>query len=148
MSNPLKKLMPAIYKHQGIWHGEYQTVDQNGTLIDQHQSRVECIFPESGKNVYIQRNRFTWPDKREIEMSFSGELQGNRLYWNTDAFHGYGWQASDHIFLLELQRKDVPGASFTEVIVLDQMEKTRARTWHWFKDGKCYQRTLCNEFLV
>ena len=48
--------------------------------------------------------------------------------------------------MLRLERKDVPGASFTEVIVLGGDGKSRARTWHWFIDGELYQRTLCDEW--
>ena len=148
MPNPLKQIMPAIYHHQGVWEGVYQVVDMDGRLIDQHDSRVECIFPEQGEVVYIQKNRFEWEDGRIYEAEFGGVLSGQRIYWDTPTFSGYGWQASPGIFLLELDRKDIPGASFSEAIVMGDSLKHRARTWHWFKDGMCYQRTLCNERLV
>lgn len=148
MSNPLKELMPAIFDHEGVWDGVYQYIDLEGQLLDQHLSRVECVFPDEGDVVYIQKNQFTWEDGRTHQVEFGGVLIENRIYWDTETFSGFGWQASPGIFLLELDRKDVQGASFSEAIVMGNTRKDRARTWHWFKDGKCYQRTLCNERLV
>lgn len=148
MNNPLKSLMPEILEHEGVWEGQYQVIDRGGKLLDQHASRVECIFPDHGDVVYIQKNRFTWDDGRCHEVEFGGILVDERIYWDTPTFRGFGWQASPDIFLLELQRKDVPGASFTETIVMGATKMNRARTWHWFKDGECYQRTLCNERRV
>lgn len=148
MANPLIKLMPTIHEHAGLWEGEYQVVDLQGKVIDQHKSRVECVFPEQGEVVYIQRNHFIWDDGREYKVEFGGVLIEDRIFWDTDTFTGFGWQAAPNIFLLELDRKDVEGASFSEAIVMGKSKRDRARTWHWFQQGKCYQRTLCNEWLV
>ena len=74
-------------------------------------------------------------------------LEGDRLFWDTPAFRGYGWTTLDDVRLLTLDRKDVPDASFTEIIVLGDANN-RARTWHWFRDGRLYQRTLCDEWRV
>lgn len=150
--NPLKKLMPPILHHSGVWQGEYQHLDIQGNIIDQHASQVECVFPDTVSDpndpVYIQRNEFTWEDGRKHKIEFSGVMKGDRIWWDTETFSGYGWQASPAIFLLELERKDVVGASFLEAIVMGSSLTNRARTWHWFKGGTCYQRTLCNENLV
>ena len=140
--------MPSILQHEGIWQGEYQHIDRDGKIIDRHASRVECVFPAMGDEVYIQKNHFSWDDGREQKVEFGGVLRDDRIFWDTPTFSGYGWEAGPAIFLLELDRKDVAGASFTEIIVLGASGKHRARTWHWFKDGRCYQRTLCNEWLV
>lgn len=148
MANPLKKIMPSVLRHEGVWLGQYQHIDAHGAIIDQHQSRVECVFPDSGAQVYIQKNQFTWGDGRQQSVSFGGVMDGERIFWDTPTFRGYGWAASASVFLLELERKDVIGASFSEAIVLGEGGRHRARTWHWFKDGQCYQRTLCNESLV
>jgi len=148
MSYSLKKWMPEVLEHEGIWEGEYQHVDMLGNVIDRHASRIECIFPTQGDVVYIQRNSFKWPDGREFKTEFSGTLDDGRIWWDTDTFSGYGWQASPNTFLLQLDRKDIVGASFTEVIVMGESKRDRARTWHWFQDGACFKRTLCNERLI
>jgi len=147
-NNPLNDVMPSILRHEGVWVGEYQHINIVGEIIDQHRSRVECVFPDTGDEVYIQKNSFTWEDGREQTSEFAGVLEGERIFWDTLNFRGYGWVASPTIFLLELDRKDQPGASFSETIVLGSSGRDRARTWHWFKDGKCFQRTLCNERLI
>ena len=137
-----------MFLHEGIWEGEYQTIDLAGALVDRHASRVECLFPDDGEYVYVQNNRFTWDDGRSHELEFGGVLHGERLHWDTDRFHGFGWVTHDNVVMLSLDRKDEPGASFIEVIVLGSDGKHRMRTWHWLKDGKPYQRTLCNEALI
>jgi hypothetical protein len=34
------------------------------------------------------------------------------------------------------------------MIQLSDDGKNRARTWQWFKDGKCFQRTLIDEVFI
>jgi len=152
MTNPLEILMPAIFEHAGIWQGQYQHLDIDGNIIDQHASQVECVFPEQVTKpdapIYIQRNQFTWEDGREQQTEFSGIVKDDRIWWDTETFFGYGWQASPNIFLLELSRKDLVDVSFYEAIVMGETKQSRVRTWHWFKDGVCYQRTLCNEHRI
>lgn len=148
MTNPLRTLMPSIFQHQGVWEGEYQHIDMAGNILDRHASRVECVFPETGDEVYIQRNHFTWPDGRDYKVEFAGILVDDRIWWDTPTFSGFGWEAAPNIFLLELDRKDFPGATFSEAIVMGQSKRDRARTWHWFENGKCFKRTLCNESLA
>jgi hypothetical protein len=140
--------MPAMLLHEGNWEGAYRVVDLDGNVIDQHESRVECRFPENGPYAYVQKNHFSWPDGREFHAEFGGELRGDRLYWDTDRFSGYGWATLDDVVMLTLDRKDRPGEKFTEVIVLAPDGSHRARTWHWFRDGILYQRTLCDEQRV
>lgn len=148
MTSPLHKLMPAVLEHEGIWEGTYRHIDIEGNTIDLHKSRVECIFPEEGEVVYIQKNQFEWDDGKLFNIAFDGIIKDNRIYWDTETFKGYGWVASPNIFLLELERKDEPGAWFYESIVMGADKKHRARTWHWFKNGQCFKRTLCDEHLV
>lgn len=148
MTNPLVALMPEMLEHKGIWEGTYRVIDRLGDTLDVFNSRVACIFPDQGSAVYIQRNEFTWHDGRSRSTEFHAVLDGSRLYWDTETFRGYGWVGSPNIILLELDRKDIPGASFYESIVMSPNKRQRARTWHWFdKSGACYQRTLCDEHL-
>lgn len=148
MNNSLKQLMPAVLEHAGLWVGTYRHIDQQGNTLDFHHSKVECFFPQNGPVVYVQRNHFNWEDGRNLKVEFEGIIKHERIYWDTDTFKGYGWVASPNIFLLELERKDEPGAWFYESIVMGSDKKNRVRTWHWFKDGKCYKRTLCDEQKV
>ena len=144
----MQNTLPAMLLHEGVWEGTYRVVDLDGRVIDEHRSRVQCVFPDDGPYAYVQRNLFTWPDGRVFEAKFGGELRGDRLYWDTDRFKGYGWSTLDDVIMLTLDRKDRPGESFTEIIVLAPNGNERARTWHWFKNGALYQRTLCDERRV
>lgn len=141
----LKKRMPALLLHEGVWVGTYRFVNQDGKLIDEYQSRIECVFPDDGPFVYVQKNYYEWSDGRVFETEFGGELHGDRIWWDTDRFSGYGWTTYDNIVMLTLDRKDDPGVSFSEMIVLAPNQDYRARTWQWFRDGKPFQRTLCDE---
>lgn len=137
--------LPALLLHEGLWRGRYRTVDLDGKVVDEHASEVECVFPQGGAYHYVQRNAFRWDDGRTKEVEFGGVLEGDRIYWDTDTFRGYGWTTTDDVVLLTLERKDVPDTTFTEIIVLGANHRNRARTWHWFKNGELYQRTLCDE---
>ena len=141
----LQRLMPAMLLHEGTWVGTYRFVDLDGNTVDEYQSRIECVFPDDGPWVYVQKNHYAWADGRVFENEFGGELKGDRIWWDTDRFSGFGWTTRDDIVLLTLERKDNPGESFSEVIQIAPDGIHRARTWLWFRDGKPFQRTLCDE---
>ena len=144
----IEERMPAMLRHEGTWEGIYKTVDLDGNVTDRHHSRVVCEFPDAGDYVYVQRNRFTWDNGDSFETEFGGTLDGDRILWDNDRFTGYGWTTRDDVVLLTLNRNDRPGETFTEVIVLAPDGESRGRTWHWFRDGALYQRTLCDERKV
>lgn len=148
MRDLLAREMPALFAHEGIWDGTYRHVDADGTLIDQHRMRTRCEFPASGEYAYIQHNHLIWPDGREQRLSFGGVFRDGRLYWDTDRFHGHGWETLDSVLMLTLHRKDEPGVRFTEMIQISDDGESRARTWQWFRDGTPFKRTLCDERRV
>ena len=144
----LAAVMPAMLRHEGTWNGVYTTVDIEGNVTDRHQSRVTCEFPDAGPYVYVQKNRFDWDNGDKFETEFGGVLDGDRIRWDNERFTGYGWVTQDDIVLLTLDRNDRPGEQFTEIIVLAPDGRSRGRTWHWFREGVLYQRTLCDEHRV
>ena len=148
LRDDVKARLPALLLHEGVWEGTYQTVDLKGDVVDRHRSRVECLFPDDGPYAYFQKNVFTWKDGKETVVEFGGELREDKIYWDTERFSGYGWTTFGDVVMLQLERKDEPGSSFIEVIALGASGTDRLRTWHWFRDGIPYQRTLCNERLI
>jgi len=144
----LDELMPAMVRHEGIWEGVYRHVDAEGVLLDCHETRIACEFPGSGDAAYIQHNLFTWDDGREYRARLPGVYRNGKLWWDTPAFHGYAWETEDDVLMLNLTRRDEPGANFIEIIVMGDGGQRRSRTWHWFKDGALYKRTLCEERRV
>ena len=141
----LQERMPALLAHEGTWEGTYRFVDTKGEVIDQYRSRIHCEFPDTGPWAYVQKNHYSWPDGRVFETQFGGELQGERIWWDTDRFSGFGWVTHGDIVMLTLERKDTPGESFSEMIQIGADGIHRARTWQWFRDGRPFQRTLCDE---
>jgi hypothetical protein len=116
-------------------------------MIDQHNARVACVFPDAGPFAYVQKN-FTWADVRELRAELPGILRDSRLWWDVATFHGYSWKAGDGIMLLNLQRKDEPGTNFFEMITMGSTGTYRARTSRWFRDRRLYKRTLYDEQRV
>jgi hypothetical protein len=147
MSNraALAAAMPAMLLHEGWWDGWYRHVDSDGALIDAHQVKTHCEFPDSGPWHYVQHNWLSWEDGRSAVYEFGGRLDGDRLVWATDRFSGYGWQTHEDTLMLRLDRRDVPGACYIEMISIAPDGQSRARTWQWFRDGAPWKRTLCDE---
>lgn len=141
----IEKVMPAMVAHEGVWEGRYRHTDLDGTVEDEYASRIECVFPASGPYDYVQRNRYAWADGRVREYEFGGVLRGERLYWDTETFAGHAWTTGEGMILLTLERKDDPGAMFHEIILLGDDGRHRVRTWHWFREGRPFRLTLCNE---
>ena len=139
---------PATRAHEGVWEGVYTHINAAAAIEDRHAARVICEFPEHGDVVYRQHIRFTWDDARVRSDVFEGIEQNGALWYDTPTFSGRSWEAEDGLVLLNLQRKDDPGAYFFEIIAMGATGKHRARTWHWFKDGKLFRRTLCDEVRI
>jgi len=141
----LEAVMPAMLFHEGWWDGWYRDFDLDGQLLDERQVKTHCEFPDTGEWSYVQHNWISWPDGREAQMEFGGRLEGDRIIWKTDRFSGYGWQTYEHTIMLRLDRLDVQGACYVEMIGLFPGAENRARTWQWFKGDKPWKRTLCDE---
>jgi hypothetical protein len=144
----LAAVMPNILRHEGLWQGTYRHVDASAALLDQHKVSVRCDFPDDGPYAYIQYNHFIWADGREVRAELPGVLRDGKLWWDVPTFHGCCWETDNGILMLTLDRKDDPGARFYEMIVLGEGGTHRARTWHWFKDGQLFKRTLCDEMRM
>ena len=141
----LATVMPAMILHEGWWNGWYRHFDNDGALLDAHRVRTHCELPDAGEWHYVQHSWLTWDDGRTAHHEFGGRLAGERLLWDTDRFSGYGWQTHEDTLMLRLDRLDVPGAYYIEMISIAPDQQSRARTWQWFHDGRPWKRTLCDE---
>jgi hypothetical protein len=141
--------MPNMVAHEGEWEGVYRHIDcATGEVLDQHRMWTWCEFPDDGPFAYVQHNRLSWDDGRTATYEFGGVFDGEKLVWETDRFSGYGWETHEGTLMLRLDRLDVPGAYYIEMINIAPDGESRARTWQWFKDGKPWKRTLCDEWRV
>ena len=145
----LAAAMPAMLRHEGWWRGTYRDVDcATGALLDEREVTTRCAFPDAGPWHYVQHNRLRWADGREATYEFGGRLDAERIVWETDRFAGYGWQTAEDTLMLRLERRDVADAFYIEAIHIAPDDASRARTWHWFRDGRPWKRTLCDEVRV
>lgn len=140
--------MPAMLAHAGTWAGRYTHLGADASVVDEHHSRVVCDFPDGGPYPYIQHNTFTWPDGQEQRATLRGTFRDGRLWWDEPTFHGSAWQTLDGLVMLHLDRRDMPGVTFWEVI-LPPVNGLRSRTWHYVNaQGALIRRTLCEERRV
>ncbi|MGK7908975.1 MAG: DUF3598 family protein [Synechococcus sp.] len=137
--------MPVLVRHEGTWEGSYTVIDNDCKIIDQHKSRVTCEFPKDAASPYFQTNRYEWPDGQVQEYQFPGDYCDKKLWFDTERIEGKAWEADDSIIILWFSYKDIPDAYVYEMIHISPCNNHRARTWHWFKNGEIYQRTLIKE---
>lgn len=142
----IREAMPALFAHEGEWEGVYTHLARDGTILDRHRAWTRCAFPADGPHAYVQYNRLTWDDGRVVERSFGGVYRDGLIHWDTDRFHGHGWETREGVLMLRLDRKDEPGVHFVESIQIAADGRTRARTWQWFDQGSPTRRTLCDEW--
>ncbi|MFB9375143.1 hypothetical protein ACFFUB_14360 [Algimonas porphyrae] len=136
--------MPAMRAHEGCWTGQYIHLDTNAVELERHDSHVTCEFPDDGPFAYIQHNIFTHADGRIDKARLDGTFRDGRLWWDTPTFSGSAWETKDGVILLHLDRKDLVGVKFWEII-LPPVNNIRSRTWHFVKEGALIRRTLCEE---
>ncbi len=147
----ISETMPLVADHAGVWDGEYVHLNANHEIIDRHQSRLVCRLQEddSATAKMAQTNIYTWADGSQEIRYFEALFQGDRLWVDNELIKG--WIGAD---ALDLTKRTVmvgwvskldAGLSFYEFITMAQDGMAKNRAWHWYRDGKLYQRTLINE---
>lgn len=150
-ANELKKIMPLLARHEGVWEGHYRYYDVQGNKIDEHRSRLLCRFPESG-HPYHQTNYYAWADGKTDTRDFPAEIRDGRLWWDNDFINGWAADVSLDAFsrttMLNWVRTGEPDLYLYEMIQLSDDGQSRARVWQWFKADRLFQRTLVDEKRV
>lgn len=151
----IRKAMPILASNEGVWEGWYRYYDaQTGALTDQHRSRLFCRLAEEGPHAgtYHQTNHYFWEDGRTEVRDFPARYENGRVWWDNDLITGWAaeMQPDDRGLstCLNWIRKGEPGLYLYEMIQNAPDRTQRARTWQWFRDDVCFQRTLINERLV
>jgi hypothetical protein len=149
----LREAMPLLASNEGVWEGWYRYYDAaTGQLTDQHKSRLFCRMVDDGRNGYHQTNYYFWDDGRTEVRDFPAWYENGRIWWDNDLITG--WAAAmkpddyDRSTCLNWTRRGEPGLYLYEMIQVSADRKHRARTWQWFRDDKCFQRTLIDEVFV
>ena len=150
----IAKNMPLLAEAEGVWEGWYRYYDAaTGELTDQHRSRLICRLPEDGKpSDYHQTNYYFWEDGSTEIRDFPANYADGRIWWDNDLIKGWAaaMEPDDNNLstCLNWVRKNEPGIYLYEMIQVDKSHNFRSRTWQWFRDGKCFQRTLIDEHRV
>jgi hypothetical protein len=144
----IREDMPLLARHEGEWRGTYTFVDADANVIDKHESVVTCSFPADDQFPYSQTNRYKWADGKEQLIEFPASYKDRKIYFDTERINGYAWEVDENTIVLTWRYVANPNEYLYEMIQLDDSGTNRTRTWHWFRDGVCYQRTLINEQKV
>ncbi|MEM1380667.1 MAG: DUF3598 domain-containing protein [Pseudomonadota bacterium] len=150
-SNELKKILPLLARHEGVWEGTYRHYNLDGVLTDAHASRLICRFPEDG-HPYHQTNHYRWDDgKREVR-DFPATVKDGRLFWDNEFINGWACDVALDDFnrttMLNWTRTGEPDLYLYEMIQLSDDGQARARVWQWYKADRLFQRTLVDEHFV
>ena len=125
-SNELKKILPLLARHEGVWEGTYRFYNVQGDQIDEHASRLICRFPAM--------------------------VEDGRLKWDNEFINGWACDVALDDFnrttMLNWTRTGEPDLYLYEMIQLSDDSLSRARVWQWFKADRLFQRTLVDETFV
>jgi hypothetical protein len=148
----LKDEMPQFARHEGVWEGTYRHYDAAGKLVDEHQSRLICRFPEDGPFDYVQTNQFTWADGRTDSKDFPATYRDGRIWWDNPLIKGWAAELpmddKGRSIVLYWQFEQDPDLYLYEMIQLSDCGKKRVRTWHWIRNGELETRTAIEERLA
>ena len=143
----IKEKMPVLARHEGTWAGTYRFITPQLELLDQYDFRINVLFPDDGNGgiTYRQESFYTWPDGRSNELTFEAQYNGDGQVTFDGQISGRMWELDARTIYLTFWFADQPGVDVCEMIQLADNNEDRARTWHWFKDGKLFQLTLVDE---
>ncbi len=150
----VREAMPILASNEGVWEGTYRYYDaETGKLTDEHTSRLVCrLFTKDGVDHYHQTNYYYWADGRSEVRDFPAWYENGRVWWDNDLIKGWAAHMQPDDFhrstCLNWTRKNEPGIYLYEMIQNNDERTRRARTWQWFRDGICYQRTLIDEKFI
>jgi len=149
---PIRKAMPLLARNEGVWEGWYRYYDAaTGKLTDQHRSRLICRL-DSDVSDYYQTNYYYWEDGRSEIREFPAWYEDGRIRWDNELIKGWAaaMQPDDYnrSTCLNWTRTGEEDLYLYEMIQLSDDGVNRARTWQWFKGGKCFQRTLIDEVFI
>jgi hypothetical protein len=152
-SKSISEALPLLKANGGVWHGVYRYYDSaTGKLTDEHLSRLVCRIKEGEPNDYHQTNYYYWADGRTAIRDFPARYRDGRIWFDNELITGWAAKMEPDDFnrsqCLNWTRTGEPGMYLYEMIQNSDDFKFRARTWQWFREGKCFQRTLIDEHFV
>jgi hypothetical protein len=150
----ISERMPLVAAQAGVWQGEYVHLDANHNVIDRHRSQLVCrLFDgENGKARLSQTNIYDWPDATREIRYFDGLFRGDRIW--IDNVNINGWTAAvdldetNRTIMVGWVRAGEPDFRYYEMITVAEDNLAKNRTWHWYRKGRLFQRTIINEVRI
>ncbi len=150
----ITEMMPIVADQAGVWEGEYVHLDADHNIIDRHKSRLVCRLEDGpdGEAKLSQTNIYTWADNTQEIRYFDGTFRGDRVWINNDLING--WTASvsldqtSRTIMVGWTRAHEPDFRYYEMITVAEDGNAKNRTWHWYRKGRLFQRTVIDENRV
>jgi len=150
----IREKLPLVADQEGVWDGEYVHFDAEHREIDRHRSRLVCrLFDGAdGEARLVQSNIYHWDDgSREIRY-FDGVFRDDRIWISNELIDGWtasiGLDETGRSLMVAWVRVAEPDFRFYELITMAEDNDAKNRTWHWYRNGRLFQRTLINEVRV
>ena len=150
----IARRFPLLADQAGVWDGEYVHVNAAHEIIDRHRSRLVCRLEDGrdGEAQLSQTNIYTWGDNQREIRYFVATLRGNQLRVSNELIDGWigtvDHDATNRMILVGWTRPSEPGFRYYEMITVAEDGNAKNRTWHWYREGRLFQRTIINEERV
>lgn len=152
--NIISEQQPIVAEQAGVWKGEYVHLDASHKIIDRHQSQLVCRLLDGpdGEAKLSQTNIYDWPDgTREIRY-FDGVFKVDRVWISNDLIDGWtgavAMDPTNRTIMVGWTRPREPDFRYYEMITVAEDGNAKNRTWHWYRKGRLFQRTLINEVRI
>lgn len=142
---------PLVAAQAGVWDGEYVHLDADNREIDRHRSRLVCRLFDGpdGAARLTQSNIYDWPDGSREVRYFEGVWRGDRLWIANELIDGWtgsiGLDPTARSIMVGWVRADEPDFRYYEMITVAGDGEAKNRTWHWYRAGRLFRRTVINE---
>jgi hypothetical protein len=142
---------PIVADQAGVWEGEYVHLDADHNIIDRHKSRLVCRLTDGpdGLAKLSQTNIYTWDDGTQEIRYFDGTFQGDRIWIKNDLIDGFvgalNYDETQRTIMVGWTRTHEPDFRYYEMITVAEDGEAKNRTWHWYRKGRLFQRTVINE---
>ena len=149
--NIISMSQAVVADQAGVWDGEYVHLDANHTVVDRHRSRLVCRLHDGAEGTakLSQTNIYTWDDGQQEIRYFDAVFEGDRLWLKNDLIEGWTsaikMDETQRTIMVVWTRPSEPGFTYYEMITLSEDGDAKNRTWHWYREGRLFQRTVINE---
>ena len=142
---------PLVADQAGVWEGEYVHLDADNQVIDRHKSKLVCRLEDGldGEARLSQTNIYDWADHTREIRYFDGVFKGDRVWIKNDLIDGWtgaiAMDPTNRTIMVGWTRPHEPDFRYYEMITVAEDGDAKNRTWHWYRKGRLFQRTIINE---